>query len=130
MYILETNEHCFKGKLYISDKLVSHCAVDYDDDGWVISAWYTDGEYKQKGYGKEVLTRTLRELAKKKIPNKVEYVWNGKNDYVYNWLRNHFNATCNCPLAILKNESADSWDSHIYTLDSNKVIDYFELAKE
>lgn len=130
MYVLEINKHCYKGKLYVSGKLVSHCVVNYNEGSWVISAWYTEDGYKHRGYGKEVLTKTLRRLAKKHVLRKIEYVWNGKNDYVYDWLKTHFNATCNCPLTILKNESADNWESHIYTLDSSKVIEYFELTKE
>ena len=56
------------------------------------------------------------------IPAHIEYIWNGQNQYVYDWLKKNFDAVCKCPIAAQKTQPGDDWDSHIYELDCNKVL--------
>jgi hypothetical protein len=58
------------------------------------------------------------------IPNHIEYIWNGQNQYVYDWLVKNFDAVCECPIAVQKTQPGDDWDSHIYELDCNKVLSF------
>lgn len=38
-------------------------------------------------------------------------------------------SVCNCPIAVQKTQTGDDWDSHIYTLNKNKVLDYFKVRR-
>ena len=60
-------------------------------------------------------------------PSNIEYIWNGTNEYVFDWLVTHFNAVCKCPIAVQKTQADDDWSSHIYELNVNKVLKYFKL---
>ena len=104
----------------------SQVYTDKDHKVWTISAWYTNGEYKNKGIGRQTLAliiNYLYDLYGK--PNKIEYIWDGTNQYVYDWMLKHFDAVCQCPIAIQKTQAADDWDSHIYTFNVDKVLNYF-----
>ena len=115
---------------YLDDIKVCECKIDVNkrSNTWTISSWYTTEEYKHRGYG----TLTLQECLSKirevyGAPAKVEYIWNGANAYVLEWLNEHFGAVSKCPIAVQKYNSEDDWESHIYTLNTQKFTEYFKL---
>ncbi|MBQ6627890.1 MAG: hypothetical protein IJH65_03570 [Methanobrevibacter sp.] len=116
----------YEGRLTSGVDTVCICKVNVyvPDNAWSISGWYTADGYKNKGYGKIAMSDTLKEIYKEHgKPDRIEYVWNGLNDYVYNWMTKHFGAR-------QKTASVgpeDDWDSHIYYLNVDKVLDYFEV---
>ena len=82
-----------------------------------------------KGYGKATLKACLDEIYKKHgLPKRIEYIWNGTNSYVLDWLNKHFGAISKCPIAVQKYASEDDWDSHIYILNKDKFLNYFEIV--
>lgn len=108
------------------DNVICHCEIhkkDDDSNTWVITAWYTEDNYKKRGIGTAVLASALREMKTAfGIPDHIEYIWNGQNKYVYDWLVKNFDAVCKCPIAVQKTQPGDDWDSHIYELDCNKTL--------
>ena len=58
-------------------------------------------------------------------PDTVEYIWNGANQYVFDWLEENFGALSKCPIAVQKYASDDDWKSHIYILNREKFLKYF-----
>lgn len=116
----------YEGKLVYGQTDVCTCKVNVNktDNSWSISGWYTDDGYMNRGYGKLTLGNTLKELYKDNgRPDRIEYIWNGSNDYVYDWMKNHFDAKQKSPAV----GPEDDWDSHIYYLDVDKVLNYFEV---
>ena len=110
----------------IDDKIISKCEICVNNNTWTITAWFTNNEYKNQGYGTAVLralTNYLNNLFGK--PESVEYVWNGDNEYVYDWLTNNFDPISKCPIAVQKTANDDDWDSHIYYLNTEKFLNYF-----
>ena len=63
-------------------------------------------------------------------PDKIEYIWNGANQYVYDWMTHHFDPISKCPIAVQKYASEDDWDSHVYILNVEKVLKYFEIKQK
>lgn len=115
---------------YIDNVRVCRAKISTNDnyDEWTITAWYTDKEYQKKGIGKYTLKKLLQALYKiYGEPQKINYIWNGQNDYVLDWMTKHFDATNGYPTPILKYSPEDVWLSHIYTLDVKKVMEYFEV---
>ncbi len=93
---------------------------------WTISSWYTKKGFCHNGIGKACMSACLSDMVVKYgIPKKIQYIWNGANGYVIKFLTEHFNAVCNCPIAVQKTQTDDDWESHIYTLNKEKVLDYF-----
>lgn len=93
---------------------------------WTISSWYTEKGYCHNGIGKTCMKACmsdLRELFGE--PKKIQYIWNGVNEYVIEFLTEHFDAVCNCPIAVQKTQTDDDWESHMYTLNKDKVLEYF-----
>lgn len=81
--------------------------------------------------GTDILKHGLQNMAQIfGLPDHIEYIWNGLNQYVYDWLEKNFDAVCNCPLAVQKTQSDDDWSSHIYTLDKDKVLEFAGIEKE
>jgi len=107
------------------------CKISATENKWTISSWYTKSEYKNRGIGKQTLGYLLHYLYETYgIPETIEYIWDGTNEYVYNWMTKHFDAKCMCPLAVLKmNEAADDWLAHVYELNVEKVVQYFEMQQ-
>ncbi len=104
---------------------VCECKISADTSRWVISSWFTMDGYKHNGYGSLTLKACVKEILQNKIyPNTIEYVWNGKNKYVLDWLITHFHAVCNCPVAVRKYATDDDWESYIYTLDQSEFMKY------
>lgn len=123
-----------KGKLktYMFDgKLkVGHCTISVKEQTWTITGWYINGDYQHKGLGKELLSNSLHYLRNNiGYPESVEYIWNGSNEYVMDWLESNFNPISKCPLAVQKYSSDDDWMSHVYTLNREAFLAYFNIKK-
>lgn len=108
---------------------ICKCKIDVSEDNvWTISAWYTNEQYKGQGFGKKTLHETLSQIHKVMgHPKKIEYIWNGTNQYVFDWLQTHFEPVCKLPIAVQKYMEADSWEAHVYTLNKHKVLKYFHV---
>lgn len=108
---------------------ISSCRINITGKAWTISSWYTAKGQKRNGYGRHVLQTAMQNAyAKTGYPDKIEYIWNGANQYVYDWMSKHFEPVSRCPLAVQKYASGDDWESHIYILNVEKVLRYFEIA--
>ncbi|MCQ2979606.1 MAG: GNAT family N-acetyltransferase [Clostridia bacterium] len=119
-------------KEIIDDKVVGKCAINIKEEKegviWEISSWYVDNDYQNQGIGRKLLKRCLNEAKEKfGIPSKIDYVWNGTNHYVYDWLEKNFNPVIATPISVLKYQEEDDWLSHIYHLNTKKVLEYFEI---
>jgi hypothetical protein len=111
---------------------ISKCRVNIEDSGktWVISSWFTKEGYGGKGIGRKNLQLCLERLYEKYgRPENTQYIWNGTNSYVFDWLVEHFDAVCKCPIAVQKYQADDDWSSHIYELNIDKVFAYFSIGK-
>lgn len=116
-------------QLMDKDTCISSCRINITGKTWTISSQYTAKDRKHNGYGKHVLQTAIQNAyAKTGHPDKVEYIWNGANQYVYDWMSKHFEPVSKCPLAVQKYASGDDWESHIYILNVEKVLNYFEIA--
>ena len=108
---------------------VKVCELTINNDlmgKWTITAWYTKKGYGNKGYGTRLMRCAIKQMYEwYGMPTKIEYVWNGANQYVYDWLDRHFNPVCKLPLAVLKTQNEDEWDAHVYILDKEKFMEYF-----
>ena len=119
-------------KAYIGYDLVCECKVCINDDNdtWSISAWYTGTSYQHHGYGLYTLKATLKLMyLQLGEPERIEYIWNGSNQYVMDWLEEHFSPVCKLPLAVRKYQDADDWDAHIYVLDKESVFRYLNIKE-
>jgi len=102
--------------------------VNNNHDIWTISSWYTTKRNSHKGYGKETLKFDLKEIYRLfGQPKIIEYIWNGSNKYVLDWLERNFDAVSQSPIAVQKYNFEDDWNSHIYILDRDKFMKYFDL---
>ena len=104
------------------------CKIDVDPGTktWTISSWYTEEGHKHHGFGKLTLKACLDTIAAVHgAPDTVEYIWNGANQYVFDWLEENFGALSKCPIAVQKYASDDDWESHIYSLNREKFLKYF-----
>lgn len=109
---------------------VGKCRICFDESGkvWTISSWFVEPEYQNQGIGHRILQKTLARMYQTYgLPDKIEYIWNGANEYVLNWMERHFDAACTCPLVIQKTQTDDDWSSHIYELNTEKVLCYFKI---
>lgn len=119
------NNNSFTTVAHINNEEVCKCTVSRDSNTWTISSWYTIKKYQHHGYGKLTLQECIKALAKKFImPECVKYIWNGANQYVYDWLQENFDAVCECPIAVQKYSVEDDWSSHVYTLNKDKFFAY------
>lgn len=122
------NNNSFTTTAHIYDEEVCKCTISRDFDTWTISSWYTEKNHQHHGYGKLTLLECLKVLATKfPMPEYVKYIWNGANQYVFDWLKENFDAVCECPIAVQKYASEDDWSSHIYVLDKDKFFEYFKI---
>lgn len=130
-YKLEKCGRSNRLKVYVYDDniKVGHALLSETDGTWTISGWYIEELYQNQGIGKRLLGNSLKYLyTKLGRPTKIEYIWNGYNEYVMDWLSKNFSPLSRCPIAVQKYQSDDDWDSHIYTLDAEKVLAYFKLG--
>lgn len=110
------------------NKNVGLCLISVTDNIWTISGWFVDKEYQGKGIGTSLLQGSLKYLCENfGEPSKIEYIWNGANEYVLDWLTKNFSPVSKCPIAVQKTQADDDWSSHIYTLDKDKVLRYFDI---
>lgn len=115
----------------LGDKTVCYCKVNNSKAShtWTIVAWFTNGDMRGEGIGKKTLGHAISCLYEKTgIPKEIKYIWNGENSYVLEWLEKHFDAECLCPMAVQKKQADDDWESHIYNLNVEKTLAYFEVA--
>ena len=109
---------------------VCKCKVNVDKNKWTVAEWFTSSKYKSLGFGKKTLRTCLETLLSQGgYPDKVEYVWNGENEYVLTWMEKNFDAKCTCPRAVQKYASDDDWTSHVYELDVEMFFNYFEIDR-
>lgn len=112
----------------IENDIACSCQVNFTGNTWTISSWYTSKKYKHQGIGKKTLqTALVKVYSITSKPDKIEYIWNGANQYVYDWMIHHFDPISKCPIAVQKYASEDDWDSHVYILNVEKVLQYFEI---
>ncbi len=115
----------------LADKLCE-CKIDVDPvtKTWTISSWFTTERHKHHGFGKLTLQECLNAIsAVYGTPDIVEYIWNGANQYVFDWLDENFGALSKCPIAVQKYASDDDWESHIYILNREKFLKYFSITE-
>lgn len=113
-------------RAYLNNDEVCHCTISVEDNKWTITAWYTVHGYGNQGFGTKTMKYAIQQLYKKYgMPSCIEYVWNGANQYVYDWLEKHFDPISKCPLSVLKTQNDDEWDAHIYRLNIDKFLNYF-----
>lgn len=115
----------------VSGKRICECkiSINYNTGALTITSWFTAEDECNKGYGKKTLKIALqRALDWYGEPDIIEYVWNGLNSYVLHWLERNFGAISRCPVATQKYRSDDDWESHIYTLNKKKFLQYFGFA--
>ena len=126
---ISVNNNVITCELMDKESLISSCRVNITRTTWTISSWYTAKDKKNNGYGKHVLRTAMQHAyGKTDCPDKIEYIWNGANQYVYDWMEKHFEPISRCPLAVQKYTSCDDWESHIYILNVEKVLEYFGIV--
>lgn len=128
-FIFKNDNGTCSAALDINGENVCLCKIDYSADStWTVSSWYTEKSFCNKGYGRKTMEFLLRNMVSLLgLPSEVNYIWNGKNQYVFDWMERNFDAVSSCPLAVQKNQSDDDWESHVYVLSRNKFLSYFEL---
>lgn len=128
--ITRLENNCYKCEYLVDNKVVCTCQIDTYETEWWITVWKTNSQYRNKGYGKRTMRALLINLYNRLgKPRSIVYIWNGQNQYVFDWMQNNFDATCMCPLAIQKISEEDTWDSHMYTLNVQKFFNYFNIEK-
>lgn len=115
---------------FLDKNRVGYARLNKDKAGnvWTISEWFVSDCFQHKGYGRRILDAALTKMFEMfGEPFEIQYVWNGQNEYVFEWLKKNFTPISTCPIAIQKTQSDDDWSSHIYKLQKEKVLKYFEL---
>lgn len=127
----EENKKMFTTRAYTGDGnkvCESKISVNDNHNIWTISSWYAAHGSGHKGYGTLTLQSALQTIYDKFAePVQIEYIWNGANQYVIDWLNRHFGAISKCPIAVQKYAADDDWESHIYILNKDKVLEYFNI---
>lgn len=127
-YVIEEFPGHIKCFARLADENICKCQIGIEKGVWTISAWFTKEEYKHQGIGKETMQYILRYMFETfGAPEEIDYIWNGTNQYVYDWIHNCFDAYCKCPIAIQKTQSDDDWSSHVYVLNHQKIFQYFKI---
>lgn len=131
MEITRDNGNTVECKSTVGNETACKCSLDIDIINgkikWTISSWFTENKFKYQGIGKRTMGRLFTYcIIKYGIPTNVEYIWNGKNEYVLEWLERNFDAICTCPIAVQKTQADDDWSSHIYVLNTHKILKYFK----
>lgn len=115
-----------------NDNVIGHCSISVDKcNNWMISEWFVDDGFQQQGIGRELFKRSCERLVENfGVPNRIEYIWNGTNQYVFDWLQENFAPVSMCPISVQKYSSGDDWLSHVYSLDKNAFLEYFDIAEK
>lgn len=128
---IEVSKHLssYTGQIYDGYTEIGHARVISEGSKWTITQWYINSDYMKKGYGRLLMRSVLRSMCNETDirPTEVEYIWNGVNKYVHEWLERNFNATCKVNEWASKGSAEDDWSNHIYRLDANLFRNYFEL---
>lgn len=104
---------------------ISECRVASNNGIWSITEWFTEGTFRNQGYGTRVLKEALLSLLEEYgVPDEIRYNWNGVNEYVYLWLEKKFNAQPFVPEFQRYEEDEKSY--HIYILDKQKVLSFVQ----
>lgn len=128
---IKSNARGIRVKLKDGQDTISECKISILDNVWSISEWYTYNTYKHKGYGNVVMKEALSRLYKDcGEPDEIRYIWNGVNAYVMDWLTKHFDPVSSLPLEVQKTSETDVWEAHIYILNKEKVLEYFEVKDQ
>lgn len=118
----------FTNILIENNKEVSKCVIEVNNDTWQISAWYTKTDCLKQGFGKKCMRELIHHIyLKTGMPQYIEYIWNGQNEYVHEWMQHNFNPISKCPLAVQKYQADDDWESHIYKLNVDSFLKYFGI---
>lgn len=126
MITVRETQNLYKVSYKVNGERIGRLTVAKDPSKLTITGWYVDTEYQHKGIGKQMLKELFAKIPADTI-KQIDYIWNGANAYVGKWLEK-FDAASHCPLSVLKTLDADSWDSHIYTLDKEKFLAYVNKA--
>ena len=119
----------YEGRLMLGNDIICTCKISVRKDVWSISAWYTSDKYKNSGYGFKTMQYLLNVIyLEQGKPRKIEYIWDGTNDYVFKWMQKHFSPVSKLPIAVQKYLNSDDWDAHIYSLNVDAVLDYFQIG--
>ena len=115
----------YEANAYLGEDHVCRCDISVDSGVWQITSWYTEKNFMHRGYGKKTLFHLLSYLRKEfGVPGSIEYVWNGANQYVMDWLKENFAPVSKLPLSVMKYSDVDDWLAHIYILDRDKVMEF------
>lgn len=111
---------------------IGHCSISVDkSNNWMISEWFVDSGFQKQGIGRELFKQNCAHLVENfGYPNKIEYIWNGTNQYVFDWLQENFAPVSMCPISVQKYSSGDDWLSHVYSLDKDAFLKYFDVAEK
>jgi hypothetical protein len=126
-----SNKSSFHTVAYDEDVKLCECRINVDENGkhWTISSWYVTKGNNHRGFGKATLTACLKAIYKEYgLPSHIDYIWNGANQYVMDWLTNHFDPICKLPLAVQKCDDIDDWTAHMYTINKDKLFEYLHIA--
>lgn len=94
-YNLDYNKEYCICRALDGDKQVCECKINIKDSCWEITSWFTDSQYKNMGIGKHTMKELIDYLySLLGEPSDIQYIWNGSNQYVYDWIKNNFNAVC------------------------------------
>jgi len=128
-YEFSKNDSVAKCFLLVENIRICECEISIEKEEWTIRSWYTKEGYGNSGYGSKCLKALANEIFTRiGTPCEIFYIWNGANNYVFEWMEKHFGAVSMCPIAVQKNCADDDWESHIYRLDRDKFLIYCGLA--
>ena len=111
---------------------IGHCSISANSNkDWMISEWFVDDNFQKQGIGRELFKRSCECLVENfGYPDKIEYIWNGTNQYVFDWLQKNFAPVSMCPISVQKYSSDDDWLSHVYALDKDTFLEYFGISEK
>lgn len=107
---------------------IGRCTITVKKNQLTISEWYVSDWFSNRGIGRELLTFLIKySIGDVGDLKEVLYIWNGANEYVYDWLVRNFNAEVNLSIQEQKNSYDDTKDGHFYKLDIDMFKDYFDI---
>ena len=124
-FVYDLNDRGIRVVLKDDNATVCECKISISNNVWSISEWFTSHVYKNRGYGTQTMQYAVKMLYDNYgMPEGVRYNWNCVNEYVFEWLKRHFDPKPLVP-EYERFTGEDTWDAHIYILDKNKFIKYF-----
>ena len=114
MYYVIEHPNGIEVKLKEGENTVGNCIISTSNGIWNINEWFIYKEYRNKGYGEELLKETLKAVLEEYgMPQEMRYNWDGINEYVLQFLKKHFYPQ---PIG----------NVNIYKLDKEKVLLYIK----